>query len=241
MLDSLKGGLIVSCYASKTDANAEMADPSLIALVARAVEMGGAAAVRTTLENVKAIKSAVSVPVIGIKKVSATADGFDSGDFRITPTMTEVGQLLAEGADAVAIDGTRRKRYDELTLDGFIQKIKEEFGCPVIADISTFEEGVAAYKAGADAVGTTLAGYTPYSDNPIKFGTVPSPPPDFKIVRRLAEQGICVIAEGRYNAPEQAAKALAEGAHAVVVGTAITMPRKIAEKFVYEMKKVKLR
>lgn len=236
MLDSLKNGLIVSCYASKTDANAEMADPEVIATIAHAVELGGAVAVRTNLENIKSIKEKTALPVIGIKKVAAESDGFESGDFRITPTLKEVEELIQAGADAVAIDATHRKRYDNLTLSEFIHRIKEMFNCPVIADISTFQEGLDATDAGADAVGTTLAGYTPYSSNPVVFGTIPSPPPDFEIVRELAALQTYVIAEGRYTTPDQAIEALECGAHAVVVGTAITMPRKITEKFVYAMK-----
>ena len=62
------------------------------------------------------------------------------------------------------------------------------------------EEGIRASKAGVDAVGTTLSGYTPYSKNPIIFGTVPSPDPDYEIIKELKTAGVSrVIAEGRIN------------------------------------------
>jgi putative N-acetylmannosamine-6-phosphate epimerase len=40
-----------------------------------------------------------------------------------------------------------------------------------------------------------------------------------------------VIAEGRFETPAQVARAFAIGAHAVVVGTAITNPREITRRF----------
>jgi N-acylglucosamine-6-phosphate 2-epimerase len=40
-----------------------------------------------------------------------------------------------------------------------------------------------------------------------------------------------VIAEGRISTPEQAGQALALGAHAVVVGSAITRPQWITAQF----------
>ena len=67
MLEKLKGGLIVSCYAGY-DFNKEMGMPQTMACMAQSCIAGGAKAIRTNWENVAAIKKAVEVPVIGIKK-----------------------------------------------------------------------------------------------------------------------------------------------------------------------------
>jgi len=233
----IPSGLIVSCYASRGDINHELADPYVMAHIAHAVELGGARGVRTNLENVKEIKNKVKVPVVGIKKIARDTDGFETGDFRITPTLKEVEALKEAGADMVAVDGTRRPRYDELSLEEFIRAVREDYGLPLIADVSTFEEGIKAWEYGADAVGTTLSGYTPYSKNPIKFGTIPAPGPDFEIIEELAREGVKVVAEGRIKTPQEARQALNSGAHSVVVGTAITIPRKITESFVYALEK----
>ena len=144
MLERLKGGLIVSCYAG-ADFNAEMGVPETMVCVAKSCIAGGAKAIRTNCENVAAIKAAVDVPVIGLKKIYRSGDMI-SGDFRITPTLKEVEELIKAGADGVAVDGTVRERYDGKTLEQFIGAVKKEFGAFVIADISTVEEGVAAWR-----------------------------------------------------------------------------------------------
>ena len=135
MLERLKGGLIVSCYAG-ADFNAEMAVPETMVCVAKSCIAGGAKAIRTNCENVAAVKAAVDVPVIGLKKIYRSGDMI-SGDFRITPTLKEVEELIKAGADGVAVDGTVRERYDGKTLEQFIGAVKKEFGAFVIADIST--------------------------------------------------------------------------------------------------------
>ena len=228
MLERLKGGLIVSCYAG-ADFNAEMAVPETMVCVAKSCIAGGAKAIRTNCENVAAVKAAVDVPVIGLKKIYRSGDMI-SGDFRITPTLKEVEELIKAGADGVAVDGTVRERYDGKTLEQFIGAVKKEFGAFVIADISTVEEGVAAWRCGADMVGTTLSGYTPYSKNPLPFGTLPSPEPDYEMIRELRAAGVpYIVAEGRITNGEKMRRALDAGAHSVVIGTSITEPRKIVK------------
>lgn len=230
VLERIKGGLIVSCYAGD-DINAAMANPVAMACVAKSCVMGGAKAVRTNLENVRAVKDAVGdIPVIGIKKIYRSGD-VQSGDFRITPTLREVEALVDEGADAIAVDATKRERYDGLSFREFVSQIKRSHpALLVVADVSTVDEGVRAYEDGADMVGTTLSGYTPYSKSPIAFGVLPSPDPDYEIIRELRSAGVeHVVAEGRITNGEKMRRALLAGADCVVIGTSITEPRKIVK------------
>ncbi len=211
-----------------------MGVPETMVCVAKSCIAGGATAIRTNWENVSAVKAAVNVPVIGLKKIYRSGNMI-TGDFRITPTLKEVEELLRAGADGIAIDGTIRERYDNQTLEQFVSAIKKEFGAFVIADISTVEEGVAAWRYGADMVGTTLSGYTPYSKNPLPFGMLPSPQPDYEIIRELRSAGVpYVVAEGRITNGEKMRKALDAGAHSVVIGTSITEPRKIVKSILLD-------
>lgn len=233
-IQELEGGLIVSCYADQT-INAYMDQSDAIRCVAQSCVAGGAKAIRTNLEHVKAVKKVVQVPVIGIKKIYKGDDELHSS-FRITPTMKEVDQLVEAGADGIAIDATKRERYDNLTLEQFVQQIKMKYPhIFVVGDISTLEEGKRAYEAGVDAVGTTLSGYTSYSKNPILFGTIPSPDPDYEIIKELKKIGIeRVIAEGRVNDGHKMGICLDSGAFAVVIGTSISEPKKIVKTILYD-------
>lgn len=225
-LRKIDKGLIVSCYAGP-DLNEEMGYPEVMAAMAKSCVAGGAAAIRTNYLNIPKVKETVDTPLIGLKKVYK--EGYD-GDFRITPNLETVKELIDLGADAVAIDGTKRERYDDMTVEEFIRQIKKQFDVIVIADISTVEEGINCWNAGADLVGTTLSGYTPYSKNPIVFGALPTPEPDYEIIRELKAAGVeNIIAEGRFDNGEKMKKAIEAGATAVVIGTAITMPKKIVK------------
>ena len=100
----------------------------------------------------------------------------------------------------------------------------------VMADIATYEEGMNAAKAGADLVATTLSGYTDYT----QF----TEGPDFELIRRLAnDSGAPVIAEGRFLTPEHLAEGFRMGAHAIVVGKAITNVTFITKRFVDAIQK----
>lgn len=197
-----------------------MRDPRTMAQIAAAVEEGGASAVRAQgLDDIRQVAAAVkSIPVIGIWK-----DG-DSGVF-ITPTLEHCRAVIAAGAHILALDGTLRERPDGLTFAQTMEKIREFSSIPIMADCDSEESALAAAEAGADIIGTTLAGYTDAREK--------TDGPDLELLRTLVQQlpGVAVVAEGRVHTPAQAAACREAGAFAVVVGTAITHPTSITRWF----------
>lgn len=220
VIDRIKGGLIVSCQAE--EGNPFFA-PDLMGRFARAAEMGGAVGIRAKLPDIAAIKQWCALPVIGIDKV--WVDGFD---VFITPRFEDARRIAAAGAEIIALDCTPRPRPDGLTVEETIRRIKTELKLPVMADIATLAEAVAAEKAGADIVATTLNGYTSYS--PRGEG------PDWGLLEGIVRAvKVPVIEEGGVATPAEAKAALELGAWAVVVGTAITRPTEITKRFVKVM------
>ncbi len=216
-------GLIVSCQAREDE---PLHGSEIMARLAVSAEMGGAGGIRANSpEDVRAIKSACRLPVIAIYKVHT-----DYAGLFITPTFETARLLAVAGADAIALDGTSRPRPGGEMLPEIIRRIHDELQLPVMADCSTVEEGVMAAGAGADAVATTLAGYTPY--------TKKTDGPDWAALEgMIREAGTPVVGEGRFYYPPQAARALEMGAWAIVVGGAITRPHEITRRFVDEMGK----
>ncbi len=220
LFERIKGKVIVSCQAVKGEP-LYVEEKSVMYLMARAAKQAGAPAIRTSsIRDVIAIKEETGLPVIGLIKIQY--EGFES---YITPTMKEVDELVEAKADVIALDCTNQKRGDGKSISEFISEVREKYPEAVLmADISTYEEGVNAWKLGMDIVGTTMSGYTPY--------TPKTDSPDYELARRLSETlDIPVIGEGRVHSPEQAVEMLKTGAHAVVVGGAITRPLEIAQRF----------
>lgn len=217
ILQQLRGGLIVSCQADPGD---PLRDPHIMAAMARAAVLGGAVGIRASgPEDIAAIRSAARLPIIGIYKYDLP--GFQ---VRITPTVALAAEIAQAGADLIALDATQRPHPGGIEAGDLIKQVKAKTGKPVLADISTLQEGLRAAEAGADAILPTLSGYTDHSPQRTE--------PDFELIEELASRlSVPVIAEGRIATPAQAVQALALGAWAVCVGSAITRPRWIAEQF----------
>ncbi len=220
ILSATRGSMIVSCQALPGEPLYDE-ERSLMPYMAMAARQAGCRCIRTSsVRDISAIRKATGLPCIGL--IKRTYEGYDS---YITPTMREVDELAAAEADIIALDCTLRPRGDGSTVGDFLREIREKYpDIPLMADISTLEEGVHAWKCGVDLVGTTLSGYTSYSPH--------TDGPDYDLVSALVKAlPIPVIAEGRIHFPDQAVKMLQLGAHAVVVGGAITRPFEIAQRF----------
>ncbi|WP_217586546.1 N-acetylmannosamine-6-phosphate 2-epimerase [Lentibacillus saliphilus] len=217
-LQQIKGKLIVSCQALEGE---PLYGSDVMAKMAIAAEIGGAKAIRANgVADIIAIKQVTDLPIIGLIK-----QNYPDSPVYITPTKKEVAALIDAGADVIAIDSTAQKRPNDEKLSDLFQYIKDR-GRLILADISTAEEGLNAFELGADAISTTLSGYTDYTKSDIKG-------PDIALVKKLTElTDRPVIAEGRINTPEEARALVEYGAHAVVVGSAITRPRYITASFV---------
>jgi N-acetylmannosamine-6-phosphate 2-epimerase/N-acetylmannosamine kinase len=213
--EKLREQLIVSCQAQEGDV---FHGPDAMVRFAVAARQGGAAGIRANgVADITAIRRAVDLPIIGIQKTPLPEVGW-----LITGSFEAAKDLVAAGADIIALDCTRRGQ--ELGALDRVRRIRAELGVPVMADVATLDEALAAQQAGADLVATTLRGYTAETAEVRAF--------DPAFVRLLAERlETPVVTEGRIHTPEQAREALRAGSLAVVVGTAITAPREITRRF----------
>jgi N-acylglucosamine-6-phosphate 2-epimerase len=218
MSEILKSSLVVSCQAPS---NSPLHNPDIIAAIAKACVNQGARGLRIdSPSHIKAVKQLLpEIPVIGLWKQM----GLDSSVY-ITPRFSDAVAVSQAGADIIAIDATQRCRPQGETLAEIITQIKEKLGKPVMADIDTLENAIAASNAGADFIGTTLYGYTEATQDLI--------PPSFEFIEKLVKViNKPIICEGGIKTPEEAKKALDLGCFCVVVGTAITGIDLLAQKF----------
>jgi N-acylglucosamine-6-phosphate 2-epimerase len=223
ILKALEGGLIVSCQAQP---HSPVYGARFMAAFARCAELGGAVAIRANgARDVRAVRQAVSLPIIGINKRRNPRYSV-----YITPTFESARQVVRAGAQIVALDATHRTRQGKLSPEALIRRIREELGVLVMADIDTLEEAQAAEASGADMIATTLAGYTEQRERTLGA--------DLDLVSALAARlRVPVICEGRLAAPSDVRAAFEAGAYAVVVGTAITNPIAITQAFVAALPK----
>ena len=222
IIDRLKNKVVVSVQAMPSE---PLYLEKCMAAMMKSVVKGGAGGLRVAgTRDVKNAKTLFDVPVIGITKPDIIPANYKEIVY-ITPELKDVIALIEAGADIIAFDGTQRPRPNKNSLGEMIKYIHINKRI-AMADIATVEEGIEAAKLGADILSTTLAGYTLESQD--------SPQgPDFPLLEKLVKSvDVPVFLEGRIWEPEEVDRAFSLGAHAVVIGSAITRPQLITKRFV---------
>lgn len=217
-LNDIKGKLIVSCQALPEE---PLHSSFIMGRMAYAADLAGASGIRAnSVKDIQEIKRTVDLPIIGI--IKSVYDGYD---VFITPTMNEIDALYNEGVDMIALDATARIRPDGTTIDEIFPEIREKYADQLfMADCATYEEAIKAAQLGFDCVSTTLHGYTAYTKDTIK--------PNIEMTRKIVQDSsVPVIAEGGIWTPEQLKNLFDVGIHAAVVGSAITRPMEITQRF----------
>lgn len=221
-IEQIKGKIVVSSQAMP---NEPLYNEECMLGMMKSVVNGGAAALRVAgARDVRNAKRFFDIPVIGITKPDKLPDNWKEIVY-ITPSLKEVRELIEAGADIIAFDGTSRERKN--SIEEMISEI-HTYGRLAMADIATFEEGINCAGLGADIISTTLSGYTAESG---EAGNEP----DYELLEKLVNTTEKpVILEGRIWEPKQVKKAFELGAHAVVIGSAITRPQLITKRFIEE-------
>ncbi len=219
LMEVIRGGVVVSCQAREGN---PLHGPEFMAAMAKAAMLGGAKGIRADgVEDIRAIRAAIGpeAPIMGILKTK-----MPDGSLFITASSNDALAIVEAGANLVALDGTRRPRPGGETLTEVVSAIHDA-GALALADCGTADHAEYSISSGVDAIGTTLGGYTPDS---VKIDG-----PDFPLLTQLVDLGAApVFAEGRVWTREEAVRAFDLGASFVVVGTAITNPLAITERFV---------
>lgn len=225
VLAALENQLIVSVQA---DEGEPLAPPECLLALAESALNGGAAGLRmANPENIRYVKARhPDVPMIGITKPHKIPSNAHELVY-ITPTLEDALSIAEAGAEIVALDATLRPRPNGETLEQIVSAMKQAYPeVLLMADIATFEDGEAAARTGFDLISTTLAGYT--SDTRDLYDDEPA----YALLSTLVHTvDIPVILEGHVWVPDQCRIALDLGAHAVVVGSAITRPQLITRRF----------
>jgi glucokinase-like ROK family protein len=215
--EQLQGKLVVSCQAAPGDS---LENTEVIRRIAQAAIRGGAAGLRVnSAEHIAAIRQDTDVPIIGIQKRNWNKM------LRITPDFTSAAALASAGATIIALSCTSCIWSFGEPWRQLIARIHDDLKLPVMADVATLEEAFAAVNAGADFVGPTLNGYTEQTRGNRSFS--------WSLLADLVRDvRVPIIAEGHISTPDEARRAIAEGAFCVVVGSAITRPGVITANFV---------
>lgn len=224
-------GVIVSCQLEPTE---PLHTPQHCALFAQAAEAGGGTAIRAEgVANIQEIRATTRLPLIGCIR-----DSYSDGWMLVTADLNAVERLVRVGVDIVALDATLRMRPNGADGIRFLADVRKRYpDLLILADVSTFEEGVRAADVGASALSTVLCGRTKET---YEQSLVASP--NLDLIYRLATTvRTPVLAEGFIWNTADASAAVEAGAYSVIVGGAITRPRVLTQLFVNAVESCRVR
>ncbi|MCD8024318.1 MAG: putative N-acetylmannosamine-6-phosphate 2-epimerase [Candidatus Gastranaerophilales bacterium] len=219
VLEKIKNKLIISVQSAK---NEPLHDKKAMqALIDTVVSLGKIDTLRLAGDrDIKYVrKKYKEIVIIGITKPNIIPKNYKELVY-ITPSPEDAKIVAKSGADIVAFDATlRNTKIKEIISEIHAQK-KLAMG-----DIAAFEDAKNAYNSGVDIISTTLSGYTKDTEN------MPDCP-DFELLQKCVKNLNCpCILEGKIWSKNDVIRAFELGAHAVVIGSAVTRPHKIIEKF----------
>ncbi len=219
VLENIKNNLIISCQAACNEPLYEKS--AMFALIDTLILLGKSTSLRLAgKRDITYVKEKYpNVTVVGITKPDIIPDNYKELVY-ITPDIEHVKIVVEAGADIIAFDGTVRNK----NVEGIINHI-HSFNKLAMADIADFDDAKYSYLKGADILSTTLSGYTKSTEN------LPDVP-DFELLEKLVKTfNVPVILEGKIWNNKDVKHAFELGAHSVVIGSAVTRPHKIIEKF----------
>lgn len=193
-------------------------------VMAQSALLGGAAGIRACWpQDVRAIRELGDFPIIGINKIIDPS--LDQKDYIfITPTLESASAVIKAGCDIVALDCTLRPFRGKQALYDLLKSIKDKYpNIALMADIRSLEEGVFAAETGlVDIVATTLSS-----------SAMPEPKVDYALVKELKKRiNVPINAEGAIWGLDDLRSVIESGADMVTIGTAVTRPHLITERFV---------
>lgn len=225
IVEKLLNGVVISCQAYE---DTPLYGSQYMAAMAKCAQMGGADGLRACWpQDIRAVKEACDIPVIGINKKFGDGDPLD--EIFITPSFESAKEVIEAGCDILALDCTIRDCRPFEELEELLHQIREAYPeVPIMADLATLEEAVKAEKTGCiDIISTTLAGYTRNTCTGKTEG------PDTELIKEIKKAcTLPVNAEGRIWELKDLKLALEAGADMISIGSAVSRPHLITERFV---------